>query len=223
DNEALLKLLGRSDLPHPIGSSQPMGKPWGGEEPKDSPAAQFIIRHAKATPAGEKLTVVCTGATTNLASAIALAPEIADRLSVYLLGFRYEVATGVWNKSEFNIRRDLNAADYVLNLSGLELHIMPISVARKFAVSRSTAMGFHQQMGKLGEYLTDKWMTRAAENQTRIFWDVALVEAMLTPQHFTEAKVTTPPENTQRQVWMYTSIDADTVQSNFWNAVVPKK
>ena len=48
ENEALVKLLGATTLPTPIGSKEPMGKPWGGDQPKDSPAAQFIIAAAKA-------------------------------------------------------------------------------------------------------------------------------------------------------------------------------
>jgi purine nucleosidase len=69
-NEDLVKLLGREDLPTPVGAEEPLGRPWGGEEPKDSPAAQLIIESALAMPAGEKLYVVCIGASTNLASAL---------------------------------------------------------------------------------------------------------------------------------------------------------
>lgn len=39
DNETMLKLMGRQDLPAPKGSNEPMGKPWGGDEAKDSAAA----------------------------------------------------------------------------------------------------------------------------------------------------------------------------------------
>ena len=45
-NEKMIKLLGRPNLPVPLGADQAMGKPWGGFEPKDSPAAQFIIKAA---------------------------------------------------------------------------------------------------------------------------------------------------------------------------------
>jgi hypothetical protein len=65
-NEELLQLIGRTDLRSHLGAEEPMGKPWGGDDPKDSPAAQFIIKQARALPAGEQLHVVCLGATTNL-------------------------------------------------------------------------------------------------------------------------------------------------------------
>ncbi len=109
ENEALVKLLGRENLPTPQGSAEPMGKPWGGDEAKDSPAAQFIVQSAKKASPDNKLVVVCLGASTNLASAIKLAPEIAPNIDAYILGFRYDVDANVWNKSSFNIRRDLNA------------------------------------------------------------------------------------------------------------------
>ena len=70
ENETLVRLLKKTDLPTPIGSREPMGKPWGGDEPKDSPAAQAIIKAAKASTPDRKLVVVCLGASTNLASAI---------------------------------------------------------------------------------------------------------------------------------------------------------
>ena len=49
------------------------------------------------TPNDEQLVVVCIGLSTNLASAVKLAPEIVPKLKVYGLGFQYNVETGVWN------------------------------------------------------------------------------------------------------------------------------
>ena len=97
---------------------------------------------------------MCLGATTNLATAIKLAPDITPRVRAYLMGFRYDAAKGVWNKSEFNVRRDLNAADYLLNAEGLELHVMPATVSRALTFERDDTIRRHQTMGKLGEYLT---------------------------------------------------------------------
>ena len=47
-------------------------------------------------------------------------------------------------------------------------------------------------------------------------WDVALVEAIADPGLATERQVTTPPENVQRRVWMYHSIDVESMKSDFW-------
>ncbi|MEL6105917.1 MAG: nucleoside hydrolase [Planctomycetota bacterium] len=219
-NERLIELLDKTSLPTPKGAAEPMGKPWGGSDPKDSPAARAIIRAARAASPERKLIVMCLGASTNLASAIAMEPTIAKNIEARLLGFQYDWSTGVWNKSEFNIRRDLNAADYLLNCKDLELHIMPISVARQLTFSRDPTFKKHQKLGALGNYLTQKWKARFADSETWIMWDLALVQALIRPHQATFAKVVTPPENVQRDVWMYKSIDAKAMKADYWDVVL---
>lgn len=216
DNEAILEQLGRTDLPALRGSVEPMGKPWGGFEPKESEAARFIVETAKSLPEEESLYVVCTGATTNLASAIAMAPEIAPRVKLYLMGFKYDFDSGVWNKSSFNVRRDLNAADFVLNQAELEVHIMPWTLARSYLYDRDDTFARLENAGELGQFLIGKWNARFADSGKWTMWDVALVQAMLRPDLVHERQVDTPPENTARKVWMYDSLDADALREEFW-------
>ncbi|MEO1529927.1 MAG: nucleoside hydrolase [Planctomycetota bacterium] len=219
-NEELLRLLNRTSLPTPKGSDEPMGKPWGGFDPKDSPAAQSIIRAARAASAERKLIVMCLGASTNLASAIAIEPSIAKNIEARILGFQYDWSTGIWNKSEFNIRRDLNAADYLLNCNDLELHIMPTSVARQLTFSRDATFENHRRLGALGAYLTEKWKARFAGSKMWVMWDLALVQALLKPEQATSEEVTTPPENVGRKVWMYRTIDAPAMKADYWDVVL---
>ncbi len=219
-NEDLVQLLDREDLPTPLGSERAMGRPWGGDEPKDSPAARFIIESALAMPAGEKLHVLCIGASTNLASAIKLKPEIAPRIKAYILGFTYNRETGVWNKSEFNVRRDLNAADFLLNQEDLELHVMSATVSGALKFDRDDTFRRQKQMGELGAYLTERWKARFPDAKTWIMWDVAAIEAMVNPDMASEEQVTTPPENKQRKVWMYHTIDVDRMRADFWAAAM---
>ena len=215
-NEELVELAGRTDLPLPLGADMIMGKPWGGYEARDSPAARFIIERARELPAGEKLAVLSIGAVTNLASAIALEPAIKDKIVAYTLGFRYDFAGGFWNKDEFNIRRDLNAANYLLNAEGLELHVMPISVAIAYTWDRQPTFAKLDRAGRLGRYLKDRWVAHAGEADRWTMWDVALLQAFLKPEQASEEAVLTPPENTQRSVWMYRDIDAAAMASDFW-------
>lgn len=221
ENEAMVKLLGRQDLPTPMGSKEPMGKPWGGDEAKDSPAAQFIVTSAKAASPENKLIVVCLGASTNLASAIRLAPEIAPNIDAYLLGFRYDLEKEVWNKSSFNIRRDLNAADFLLNQKDLKLTVMPANVARPLTFPRDETFAKHEQLGELGEHLTKKWKARFAEFENWVMWDLALVEALLDPSMAKTRIVTTPPENTQRSIRLFESINVDAMRKDYWSVVLP--
>ena len=63
-----------------------MGRAWGETEPRNSPAAQQIIATVKMLGANEKLDVICLGALTNIASAIALDSSIIKKINCYLLG-----------------------------------------------------------------------------------------------------------------------------------------
>lgn len=222
ENEALVKLLGRNDLPIPIGSAEPMGKPWGGDQAKDSPAAQAIINAAKNASPENKLVVVCLGASTNLASAIKLAPDITPNIDAYLLGFRYDLEKSIWNKSSFNVRRDLNAADFLLNQEKLKLTIMPANVAKPLTFPRDQTFAKHQHLGALGKHLTNKWKTRFAEFENWVMWDLALVEAIVNTSMASTRDVVTPPENTQRKIRLYDSIDVDAMRNDYWSAVLPK-
>lgn len=219
-NEELLSIMGRTELPHPLGADLMMGKPWGDYDPRDSPAAQFIIEEAMALNDGEKLAVLSIGAATNLASAIALEPKIKDRVVAYVLGFRYDFDGHFWNKDEFNIRRDLNAANYLLNAEGLELHVMPISVAIKYTWGRESTFGHLAKAGKLGAYLRARWENHAGPDAEKwTMWDVALLQAFLKPEQASEVSVLTPPENAQRSVWMYEGIDVKGMEADFWERV----
>lgn len=218
-NERLLSAMGRLDIPHPLGSEEPMGKPWGGFEPKDSPAAQAIIRAARQATEADKLTVVCLGASTNVASALQLAPEIIPLVRVYVLGFRYDIEQNVWNKSSFNVRRDLNAADLLLNLEGLELHVMPANVSKPLVFQRDETLRRCEAMGELGKVLADRWQEHCLQHGERIMWDLALVEAIIHPTMAEQATLVTPPENTQREVLIYVDIDEDAMARDFWRAL----
>ncbi len=220
ENEAMVNLLGARNLPTPIGSREPMGKPWGGDGPKDSPAAQFIITAAKAATPENKLLVVCLGASTNLASAIKMEPAIAQNIDAYVLGFRYDHEKKVWNKSSFNIRRDLNAADFLLNCEALNLHVMPANVARSLTFERDKTFTQHETMGKLGAHLTAKWKARFADFENWVMWDLALVEALIHPEMATMKQCETPPENKARQIWVYDSIQVQAMRDDYWKTVL---
>lgn len=218
-NEALLVAMGLEDLPHPLGSVEPVGKPWGGEEPKDSAAARAIIAAAREATADDPLTVVCLGASTNVASALLLDPEITPLVRVCLLGFQYDVAKGIWNKSSFNVRRDLNAADVLLNRDGLDLTIMPASVAEPLRFEREETAQHCLEMGPLGELLNTRWQEHCPQHGERIMWDLALVEALIHPETAQSRVVGTPPENTPRSVTIYTSIDPSAMADHYWRAM----
>jgi purine nucleosidase len=218
-NEDLVRLLGRQDIPVPLGAEMIMGKPWGGTEPSDSPAAQMIIRSARAMPEGQKLTVISLGAVTNLASAIRIAPDIVPRLACYALGARFDSARQVWNKDEFNVRNDLNAFNYLLDAEGLELHVMPVNILLDFKFRQDETVQRLGGRGPLWDYLAARWLSHAPTAREWIMWDLALVQAWLRPELAEQAQFTTPPENKERQIRVYTRIDRESMLRDWWGTV----
>ncbi len=219
-NEELLRLCGRDDVPCPRGGNKWMGHAWGASEPADSPAVRHIIATAQALPPDERLILAGQGAMTNLASALALAPDIMPRVQVHVMGFQYDVAQGVWDKNEFNIRNDLNAADYLLNLDGLDLHIMPAQTCYPLEFETAAAQDRLQKSGPLGQFIADHWRSQHdAANQLRVIWDLALISAVLHPEWTKSQTVAAPPENGGRLARVYTQINAEAMAQDFWRTL----
>ena len=215
-NDDLLRLMNRIDIPAPTGSEMIMGKPWGGDEPRNSPAAQLMIATARRTPEDQKLLIISLGAVTNVASALALAPEIIPRVSCYCLGGRYFPDRQVWDKDEFNVRNDLNATNYLFNLEGLELHVMPINILLDFTFKQQETLDKLMGKGPVWDYLATRWLTNGPDTAERIFWDLALIEAIARPSLAQEQSLTPPAENKQRPINVYTSVDASAMIDDWW-------
>ena len=206
-NESLLTAMERESIPHPLGADRQMGRAWGGAEPRDSAAARGIIDAVRRLEGEEKLNVINLGALTNIASAIALDTSIADRLVVYLLGARYDLLTGAWNKNDFNIRNDLNAFDFLLDHPVVDLVIMPTNVVRPYEFSKEFMLRSLSDAIPAEKMLKQRWEETNPQDQSRVLWDVALVQAVLLPQLAHLKDGLTPPENRARTVRIYTDID----------------
>ncbi len=218
-NEDILRLMGRVDIPSPVGAEMIMGKPWGGTEPRNSAAAQLIIKTAREMPDGEKLTVACLGAVTNLASAIKLAPDIKPKLACYILSGKFYPNRTVWDKDEFNSRNDLNAGNFLFNSEDLELHVMPVNILYDFKFDRDETLGKLRGEGGIWDYLATRWLTHSPSSKKWIFWDLALIEALARPELAEQDKFMTPPENTQREIFVYTDVQEEAMQADWWRVV----
>jgi len=215
-NEQILKALGRLDIPHPIGADRQIGRAWGQQDPRDSEAAQAIIKAVKSLPDGEKLDILTIGAMTNLASALILAPEIKSKIRCFALGAQYDPKTKIWNKNEFNIRNDLNTFDYLLNLEGLDLTMMGLQAAHPLQFKREETYSRLDETVETEKILEDRWREQNPQDETRVMWDLALVEAYLKPDLTKIETVTTPPENKQRTIKAYVKIDEKALAEDFW-------
>jgi inosine-uridine nucleoside N-ribohydrolase len=218
-NEQILAALDRPDIARPLGADRQIGRAWGGQEARPSAAAEAIIAAAKAVPAGRQLHVLTLGALTNIATAVMQAPEILPKIRVFSLGAKYNPDTKVWNKSEFNIRNDLNAFDYLLDLPGLDFTVMPLEAALPLQFEREDTYARLDAARPIEKILEDRWREQNPQDAKRVMWDLALVEAYLKPQLCRIATATTPPENKQRPVRVYVRIDAPALAADFWQVL----
>ena len=218
-NEQILKALGRLDIAHPLGADRQIGRAWGQQDPRDSPAAQAIIAAVKKLPANEKLDILTIGAMTNMATTLLLAPEIKSRIRCYALGAQYNPKAKVWNKNEFNIRNDLNAFDYLLDLEGFDFTVMSLEAAKPLQFKREETYSRLDEKLEVEKILEDRWREQNPQDESRVMWDLALVEAYLNPALSQLKTVTTPPENKQRNILAYIKIDEKALSDDFWKAL----
>ncbi len=218
ENVRLLRALG-SRVPALLGAGDIIGYSWGmppGAPIPDAPAIAGLIARARALPAGQQLTVLVLGPLTNVAAAIARAPDIAPRLRVMALGTRYDLATRVWNKNDFNSRNDINALDFLLDRDDVDLTILPVTVAAAMGFTRDNTLpplaAIRHPVARL---LADRWTFVRAQGEWTM-WDLALTMAATNPALATIEERAPPPENTRRSVKVITAIDADAMRTIFW-------
>ncbi|QLE02209.1 nucleoside hydrolase [Galbibacter sp. BG1] len=221
-NEELLKTMDRLDIPHPMGCKNHIGYAWGyykGATIPESPATDFIISEAKKASPDNKLKVICIGASTNLAAAIQKDSTITKNIHAFLLGARFDKETNVWNKSEFNIQRDLNAFDVLLNEPDLELTVMPITTARPYTFNKDrTLKKLSTYKATATDKLAERWTYMNAGDE-RVMWDLALVVAIQKPELATLETRPAPPENKRKSLKVYTQIEVEKMHKEFWDTL----
>jgi purine nucleosidase len=149
----ILELAGRSDIPVYAGSPGPLrGKlvtaehvhgPTGLDGPsfpepviplQEQHGVDYLIEALREL-APKSVTLCMLGPLTNLAAALARAPEIADRVQrIVLMGGAYFEVGNVSPAAEFNIFVDPEAADAVLR-SGIPVFMLPLDVTHKALVT----------------------------------------------------------------------------------------
>ena len=220
ENETLLRLVGRTDIPHPEGAREMIGYSWGyfpGAPVPDAPAVDAIVEAGRAATPRSKADLVAVGPLTNVAAALIQAPDIAPNVRVWWLGPGW--TDGVWNKNRFNVRNDLNAADFVLDSPEIELIIMPTETARALMFARERTLPRLRAMNHpLTDHLADRWAFVGAEDEWTQ-WDMALTLAIAHPEWATRKTVPGPPENTRETVDVFTAIDAPAMEAHFFEVL----
>ncbi|MBQ2929649.1 MAG: nucleoside hydrolase [Clostridia bacterium] len=177
----LLRLMGR-EMPVFRGSTAFLTDE---KTPVDSPAVQDLIERAMSYTWENPLYVVAIGAITNIASALLVRPEIADRIVVVWLGGH----TLEWpGNAEFNLRQDVAAARVVYG-SGAPLVLLPcMGVVHAFATTEPELNHWLRGKNALCDYLVDHTVEAANEYAkgkvwSRPIWDVTAIGWLLNDQN----------------------------------------
>ena len=219
ENEKLLGAFKMMNIPHPIGADRQMGRAWGEFTPRPSDMTKKLIEVVQSLPDGERLDVIFIGAATNIASAIAIEPNIAKKMRLFCMGGKYNAKEKVWNKDEFNVRGDLNAINYLFNNQDIEWYIMPVETCIVLTFDREDTYSRLDSKYSIENLLKQRWIESNPDDKTRIIWDLAVVEAYLSPNLAKVKSVKTPPENHQHKVNVYTKIDRLAMFDKFWNTL----
>ncbi len=84
---------------------------WG-DQAQHSAAAYEIVQQARLRNENEPHYVIALGAMTNVASAVAIAPDIAKKIKLYRLGTTYNFEEGIMRKNDFNCAMDIRTLDF---------------------------------------------------------------------------------------------------------------
>ncbi len=185
--ERVLARLGRHDLDVLRGSMR-----WlpGPDTPVPSPAAVDLAARAIQHESG-RLYVVAIGAPTNIASALLMAPQIAERIVVVWLGGH---ARHHWDTREFNLVQDLNATRVLLD-SGVPLVRVPcLGVAEHLRTTEAELAAYVQGHGPVADYLYQTFADVYPDHfaKSRVLWDVVAVAWLIDPAFTTTALLPSP-------------------------------
>ncbi|MDW5290099.1 nucleoside hydrolase [Formosa sp. PL04] len=222
-NEDIIRLMNIQGISLPLGSNTPLTE-YG--KPVPSEASRFIIEAAHQMKGNQKLNVVVLGSCTNIASAILEDPSILPKLKVHYLGFWHTPDTNIYNKKEFNSGNDPIAVEVLLNAKALDLDIMTATTSQHLVFTKQEVDRHLADKEGISSYLIDRWETYNRwwtkddpEKKKWTMWDVAIIEALAQPESSTLNYFLTPPENTQRDIGIYTHINADEMTTNFWSTL----
>ncbi|MHB9031716.1 MAG: nucleoside hydrolase [Anaerolineae bacterium] len=173
----ILGLLGREgDVPAYEGSRRWMTAAGG---PLNSPAADDLARRAMA-PRESRLYVLSIGAITNIASALLLHPEIAERIVVVWLG-----GNPPWwpDTREFNLKQDPAASRTVLDC-GVPLVLLPcMLVTEQLRTTLPEMERYVKGRGAIGDYLYTTYRDYMGDAfaRSKVIWDISAVAYMVNP------------------------------------------
>lgn len=160
-------------------------------EPVPSPAADDLIARAMASTPDDPLIVVAIGAITNVASALLMKPEIANRFVLVWLGGH---ALHWPDAADFNLKQDPEAARIVLD-SGMPLVLVPcFGVMTHLHSTVPEIDAYVAPHGELGAFLAKRFREYGdgSAGWSKEIWDLAGTAVVIDPTWLTLVTIPTP-------------------------------
>lgn len=171
--QKILPLVGREDLKQRVFRGADRFLP-DALHPADSPAARDLADRAMTYTPENPLYVIGIAAPTNIASALLMAPEIADRIVIVWLGGN----TYGWpNCREFNLSQDIYASRVLFDSQAALVQVPCMGVASAFTTTPMELTHFLKGKNRLSEYLLDVTFASQGDHEegrcwSRPIWDV---------------------------------------------------
>lgn len=190
----------------------------------NSPAVDDLIARARASDSADPLHVVAIGAITNVASALILAPDIAERVIVVWLGGH---APHWPHTREFNLRQDIPGAQHLLDC-GVPLVLVPCMGVASHLHSTVPEIEAHvQPHGRIGAFLAQRFKEYSTDHVgfSKEIWDMAPVGWLLSPD-WVPSTIIPAPILTSEGTWSHdpsrhpircaTGLDRDAILKDFF-------
>lgn len=149
--------------------------------PVESDAMRDLINRARKYTLDNPLYVVCIGTITNVASAIAAAPDIAGKIVVIWLG-GHDINSNNGCR-EFNMMQDIAAARVIFGCAAPVVQLPCNGVVSSFAISSLELDFWLKGKNRICDYLVDIVMKEQEDvlgkPWSRIIWDVTAVAWLL--------------------------------------------
>jgi hypothetical protein len=160
------------------------------KQPVSNPAVEDLITRAHQQRSGP-LYVVGIGASTNIATALLLAPDIASRIVVVWLGGNALFWPGA---QEFNLQQDPRASRHLFDC-GVPLVFVPcLGVTDHLITTQAELARFVKGRSAIGDYLYEIYSETHPDHfaYSRVIWDIAPIAWLVNPQWVPSSLVHSP-------------------------------
>ncbi len=168
-------------------------------QPLRSDAADHLIALARGCPPGQPLYVAALGCVTNIASALLLAPDIAERIVVVWTSGYPSHAPHV--NDSFNLEQDPHASRVLLNSGVPHVYLPGFHVGAQLRLSLAEMERHVRGRGAIGDYLHglfthnplwDIYEVDRGQPYSWVLWDVICIAWLLDPAWVPSDLVPTP-------------------------------